>query len=506
MMVEFSGFDGLLLADGRPFVFKGVTWAGSENEGRVALGLDRNELDFYFKMLAAHGFNAVRILFSHLSVLSNDQIPNDSFDTELNPQLLDEAGEGVRYLEYLHLVTLAAARHKLLVVLACDRIAPADAMNNGLWYDDALGVGEDVVVTSWRSIAAVLCTVPNVVGVDLHRVGRRATWGTGNLRTDWNLGAERVGNRVLRHCERWLVFIQGVYGRNPADEEYFEGEDVSGVPLRLRRQEKLILAPHVFGPGTVDKPYFHDANFPANLPGVWSRHFLAARQRHAAPLVIGELGGNFIGDDALWQRAAVVWLSAQKIGIFYHSLLSPDVGRSDGLFWDDWESPVYEKLAMLKGLPASSAPSFDMPPPPQPQQPHPETPFNSFAANPWPPSAAPPMFRGVPPRSAAPTSGIQGFAQDAYIEVSIELSSAPALLLAACASFFGWKLCSPFSSRASRSRGRPPPQAPTLVPVLARRWSRYQQSGVSLPPGAPGGLLAGSQVWQKVKFECEDDL
>lgn len=31
---------------------------------------------------------------------------------------------------------------------------------------------------------------------------------------DWNLGAEDLGDHVLRECPRWLIFVEGV-GYNP---------------------------------------------------------------------------------------------------------------------------------------------------------------------------------------------------------------------------------------------------------------------------------------------------
>ena len=36
--IDFSSFAGLLLADGRPFQFKGITWPGAETEHGLVLG------------------------------------------------------------------------------------------------------------------------------------------------------------------------------------------------------------------------------------------------------------------------------------------------------------------------------------------------------------------------------------------------------------------------------------------------------------------------------------
>ena len=36
------------------------------------------------------------------------------------------------------------------------------------------------------------------------------SWGAHNVATDWNLAAERLGDRVLRSCPRWLVLLEAV--------------------------------------------------------------------------------------------------------------------------------------------------------------------------------------------------------------------------------------------------------------------------------------------------------
>lgn len=56
---------------------------------------------------------------------------------------------------------------------------------------------ETAIEDSWTKLAAALCPFANMVAVDLMSDMFKATWGTGNPRTDWDLGAQRLGNHAL---------------------------------------------------------------------------------------------------------------------------------------------------------------------------------------------------------------------------------------------------------------------------------------------------------------------
>lgn len=45
------------------------------------------------------------------------------------------------------------------------------------------------------------------------------------------------------------------------------------APVRLPVAGKLVYSPHVYGPDVFCQPYFNDANFPHNMPDIWTRHF-----------------------------------------------------------------------------------------------------------------------------------------------------------------------------------------------------------------------------------------
>ena len=61
----------------------------------------------------------------------------------------------------------------------------------------------------WRAVLGALA--PRVRSITNEPHG--ASWAKG-LAIDWNLGAEDLGDHVLRECPRWLIFVEGV-GYNP---------------------------------------------------------------------------------------------------------------------------------------------------------------------------------------------------------------------------------------------------------------------------------------------------
>ena len=445
--LEFSGFAGLLLAGGRPFSFKGVTWPGGETEAALPYGLSLKSVDFYMDFLRHERFNAIRLPFAHQLVLDNAPVSFAHFDPRINPLLLDDdTGQGVVYQEaFLQLAKAAAARH-LLVVVSCHRLK-ATAPNYGLWYNHSLGISEESAGRSWEQLADKLCKQWNVIGVDLYQEPFRATWGAHNVRTDWNLAAERLGNRVLQRCHRWMIFVQGIHVGAPEDggkaEGYFYGENLVGAraaPIRLSQPDRLVYAPHVRGPTSAepgfDFPYFHDPSFPANLPDIWRKHFMDARDGEGSlgsPLVIGELGGNLEGGDKQWHEKALNWFAQQRVGIFYQALMDP-AGHGNGLLLDDYASPVSNKLELLRAFQATDVHSFSAPsPPPSAPSPPPSAPPPSPPPMPSPPPSPPPPQRPpVPPPVSPPPSPVMDiFVQELMDEAKLELASAPLLFVLA---------------------------------------------------------------------------
>ena len=72
--IDFVAYGGRIYANGEPFDIKGINWFGSESRHGPPSGLARHGLGFYLDLLEFHGFNALRLLFNHQSVLRNSRI------------------------------------------------------------------------------------------------------------------------------------------------------------------------------------------------------------------------------------------------------------------------------------------------------------------------------------------------------------------------------------------------------------------------------------------------
>ena len=360
--ITFRGQGGLIYANGQKFAIKGANWFGSEDRNGPMQGLDEHSITFYLAFLRQHGFNAVRLLFNHESVLSNAKmytrkVPKQYHKFDHAPEL-----EGLTYVEMFAEIASQAAEYGLLVLIACHRTTPSAWPGQGKWYDGK--ITEARVLQSWTKLAGTLCGHWNVFAADIQNEPWSASWGMGRG-SDWNVAASRIGNHVLGKCPRWLIFVEGV-GHTPGaagqqpNAGYWWGGNLVGVhtaPVKLKDQSRLVYSPHTYGPSVYLQDYFKVNNFPSNMAQIWNDHWAFVRQATGTPIVIGEIGGFYTQKDRVWQDWAVQFCGAQGIGLFYFAL-NPTSDDTGGLLRADWTTPEAQKLANLARLPPpTSSPS-----------------------------------------------------------------------------------------------------------------------------------------------------
>ena len=416
--LHFEGHDGMLYANGQPFYIKGVNWFGSENRAGPPLGLDVHNIAWYMQWLKDHQFNAIRLLFNHQMILSNEPLepPNEEVYGKGAPWEAPELAH-FRYIDMFKKIAEVAAEHGILIMMAAHRLGPQDWPGNGLWYNAQ--INEDRVRESWTMIAEAMCHDSwNVFAVDLQNEPHKSSWGKGDQHTDWGHAAERLGDHVLSQCARFMIFVEGVGyepgapGMDASGDGIWWGENLYGVrrqPVSLMDQKKLVFSPHTYGPSVYEQAYFGATNFPDNMPKIWTERFEFVRRETGAPVVIGEMGGHYTGLDKRWQDWAVEFMNSHGIGIFYFTLLVGRNAQGDdtgGLLQDDWTSPVEEKIRLLSNLRStdvfeakrSAAPH----PPPSPPSPPPPSPTRPLPNPPLPPQPPPPSL--LPPMPPPPPS------------------------------------------------------------------------------------------------------
>jgi len=332
--------------DGTPINLFGVNWFGAETLDQVPHGLwARNYHAMIDQMLEA-GFNAVRVPICPATL---DNVPTSSINYSANPSL-----QGLNSLEVLDSILTELDQQGIYILL--DHHRPDCRAISQLWYTDSYSEAD--WIADLRFLAGRYRDLEHFVGIDLKNEPHgAATWGTGNLATDWNLAAERASTAVLEVNPDILVFVEGV-GDNPlcssSINHWWGGnlEPQACAPLRIP-DNKLVFSPHVYGPDVYAQPYFSDPTFPANMPAIWDQHFgfLADQGRLLAP---GEFGGRYGqgGDpaDVDWQNALIDYFIDKDICDFFYWSWNPNSGDTGGILQDDWTSLRSDKLANLARL------------------------------------------------------------------------------------------------------------------------------------------------------------
>jgi aryl-phospho-beta-D-glucosidase BglC (GH1 family) len=86
-----------------------------------------------------------------------------------------------------------------------------------------------------------------------------------------------------------------------SNDNHWWGGNFEGVRARevqLSINERLVHAPHVYGPSVYEQAYFSAANYPNNLPAIWERHWGFAAALTGTPAVITEWGGWYVASSS----------------------------------------------------------------------------------------------------------------------------------------------------------------------------------------------------------------
>jgi endoglucanase len=328
-------------SNGHEVRFTGITWFGFETGSFAPHGLwARNWQDMLDQMVAA-GFNTIRLPYSN-QLLDDPSAAPTGIDYTKNPDLV-----GLKGLALMDRIVQGAGQRGMRVVL--DQHRPDAQGQSELWYTGQ--VPESRWLSDWTMLATHYRGNPAVIGADLHNEPHGpATWGDGNPNTDWRLASERAGNAILSVNPDWLIVVEGI--ENYHGDFYWWGGNLEGAgqyPVRLSRPDRLVYSPHDYGPGVYGQSWFQAPNFPANLAGVWEKHWGYLEQQQAAPVVLGEFGGRSVGQDTegVWQRTLVSYLRSNGMGYWYWAW-NANSGDTGGVLKDDWKSVDQPKLEMLK--------------------------------------------------------------------------------------------------------------------------------------------------------------
>lgn len=330
----------LLDADGREVRLTGVNWFGLETNTFAPHGLWARNWEELLDQIAALGWNALRLPFSN-QLFDPESRPN-GIDYQRNPDLA-----GLTGLQIMDRIIAGAGARGVRVIL--DRHRPGADAQSALWYTDRYP--EERWIADWQMLARRYRGNAAVIGADLHNEPHgTASWGSGELHSDWRLAAERAGNAILAINPDWLIVVEGV--ETYRGDSYWWGGNLKGAqefPVRLNVASRLVYSAHDYGPGVYNQRWFLDPSFPANLPGLWDAHWGYVARGDYAPVLMGEFGGRSVGNDreGLWQRQLLNYLHDNALSYVYWAL-NPNSGDTGGLLDDDWAAVNLEKQMLLQ--------------------------------------------------------------------------------------------------------------------------------------------------------------
>lgn len=350
--VEFRSVDGQLLADGEPFLIKGINWFGSETIEGVVQGLwpSGTTIGAVLDLLSDYDFNALRLPLAMDAVIGDATVASGQVAGE--PELV-----GKSYLEVLDVLVHESRKRNMLVLFDSHRIEASEPD-----FPD-VAVPDDIT-PALEILAERYCDDPgawNVLGFDIKNEPKgNASWGTGDADTDWRLAAAEIGNALLDACPRMLIFVEGVQNNIEGQGELAWGQaggSLQGAkkyPVKLSNMERLVYSPHLISPGVdVEAPWFYADSFPDNMPKLWDAYFGFVPAETGQALVVGSWGARMEDKDLLWAQQVAAYLADNSIGSFYWAL-NPETANVGGFLDSDWASPVTERVELLSGLPNST--------------------------------------------------------------------------------------------------------------------------------------------------------
>ena len=241
-------------------------------------------------------------------------------------------------------ILIAKAKTRGLRVIL-DRHRPDQNDQSALWYTAV--VPESKWIADWMMLAQRYRLEPTVVAFDLHNEPHaEATWGDGNLATDWRLAAQRAGNAILSVHPDALVIVEGV--EIHASQYYWWGGNLRGAttaPIQLSSPNHVIYSPHEYPASIFAQPWFSAANYPANLPALWDATW--GNLASTAPVLVGEFGTKLeTMSDKQWLGALVQYMKTKGMSFTYWSL-NPNSQDTGGILNADWQTLNQEKLMYL---------------------------------------------------------------------------------------------------------------------------------------------------------------
>lgn len=327
---------------------RGISWFGIETQDITPNGMWQHNMTFYMDLMAAEGFNVIRVPFSSELVLYNwNDYPDQGFVSSSPAQQHKTA------LEILDDLFDEALARKMLILLDLHRL------NKGyiseLHYDPNDGrFTAETFMDTWFKMLDRYHEHPALWGVDLlNEPHGRATVNTGDPSTDWKMFAEFAIHGIEKRYPkaRWVYLVEGV--------EW--GKQVSGFTQGLIQppssaSDRVAYSAHNYGRSVVPSINVWDE---AGLRRDWDDHFGSLRALGQA-VIIGEWGGR-TDIDSSWMQMFTAYLVEKNMTDTFFWSLGPNSGDVAGYLQDDWTTIDEFKLGVIQKLQPNPYPAAKLP-------------------------------------------------------------------------------------------------------------------------------------------------
>jgi hypothetical protein len=329
----------------------GLNWFGYETNNEIFHGLWANGLHTLVKAVADRKFNCFRVPIS-AKVLNDwkSGMPKTKWD---NDPAYNADLQGKNNLEVFEAFVADLKKNNLRMYLDIHSVVDDSYMQN-LWFDGTHP--PEYLISGVEWFAKKYKGDDTIIGIDVKNEphGRcdktdAATWDESSSQTNWKHFVEQAAARIHAVNRNLLILVEGIecykniwgwWGGNlvPVKEH----------PIKLGVPNKLVYAPHEYGPAVSQQKWFHAGfSYDTLYKEHWQEQWMYIIEGDIAPILIGEWGGHTTGDDATWMKATVQLITKYGLSQTFWCL-NPNSGDTGGLLNGDWKTWDEVKYNIIK--------------------------------------------------------------------------------------------------------------------------------------------------------------
>jgi endoglucanase len=350
-------------AAGQTVRMTGLNWFGFETNNEIIHGLWAANLESMVAECKRRGFNTWRIPIS-ASVLQSWKAGTPKRKWDGNPSVNPDL-DGLSNYDVFKKFIAAAGKNNQKVFLDVHSVIDDSYMDN-LWYNAAHPA--EYIISALEWFATTFKSDDTIVGIDVKNEphgrcdksdGTTAIWDKSTAPNNWKYFIESAAKRILAANPNLLIMVEGIECFNSPDKGAIWGwwggnlspVNYAGLGIDLGAyQNKLVYAPHEYGPSVSNQAWFHSGfSYDTLYSEHWSNQWMFIHEKGIAPLLFGEWGGHVDGANTVWMKAFVQLIGKYGLSQTFWCL-NPNSGDTGGLIGNDWKTWDEVKYNIIKPI------------------------------------------------------------------------------------------------------------------------------------------------------------